>query len=213
ITDSYIPGMEVSVTYNTYKKCELLKNERLSLTLKENITLPSDMPPIDQLYPVRARISDIKAAADNGKLSITGTADILVVYLSSDSSIKSFTHEFTFTEIIDAPSENTDIFVNAKITHADYNFINQTKLDLRCNAEIDIKLCCNTDSFRVIDNIQLGDVIPKKRPSVIIYFVKSGDTLWDIAKKYSITAEKIMAANAMENGDILNAGVRLLIPA
>ena len=50
----------------------------------------------------------------------------------------------------------------------------------------------------------------EKRPGIVGYIVKKGDTLWDLAKNYSTTAEGIMEVNQMES-DKINPGDKLLI--
>ncbi len=48
-------------------------------------------------------------------------------------------------------------------------------------------------------------------PALTIYFVQSGDTLWNIAKKYGTTVEKIKNANGLTDS-FLSIGTKLLIP-
>ena len=46
---------------------------------------------------------------------------------------------------------------------------------------------------------------------MIIYFVKKGDSLWDVAKRYGVTVESVMRGNDMED-ETLSGGERLFIP-
>ncbi len=55
------------------------------------------------------------------------------------------------------------------------------------------------------------DVKQDSCPSLVIYFIREGDTLWNIAKRYGTTVEKIKHANRMET-DNLTVGNKLLIP-
>ena len=48
--------------------------------------------------------------------------------------------------------------------------------------------------------------------SVIIYVVKSGDTLWKIAKRFGSTVDDIVRVNGMENPNKLNVGEKVYIP-
>lgn len=48
--------------------------------------------------------------------------------------------------------------------------------------------------------------------SLVIYFVKEGDTLWKIAKKFKSTMEEIATVNNIEDVDKLNVGEQLYIP-
>ena len=47
---------------------------------------------------------------------------------------------------------------------------------------------------------------------MVIYFVKPGDTLWRIAKKYKSTIKDIVRVNNIENPDSLEVGTQLFIP-
>lgn len=52
---------------------------------------------------------------------------------------------------------------------------------------------------------------PSKRPSLIAYRVGSGDTLWEIAKRFNSAEELIKKANSLEEGE-LTEDLLLLIP-
>lgn len=44
------------------------------------------------------------------------------------------------------------------------------------------------------------------------YIVKSGDTLWDIAKRYNVTVDELKDFNKMKNNDILKIGTVIKVP-
>ncbi|WP_317368475.1 LysM domain-containing protein, partial [uncultured Tyzzerella sp.] len=43
------------------------------------------------------------------------------------------------------------------------------------------------------------------------YVVQSGDTLWDLAKKFNTTVDDIVKLNDIENPDLIYPGQKLLI--
>lgn len=51
-----------------------------------------------------------------------------------------------------------------------------------------------------------------KAPSLVLRCLDSGETLWDLAKKYNTTIPSILTANALEAGTAVPAGQLLLIP-
>lgn len=214
VTDAYIPGYDTKIVTSAYKKSELLCSEITTLTVKDTIDLPFDYPPMEQICPLYARVTGIKSETENGKITVTGTLDINVTYLASGGkNVISDIHESTFTHTFESPSECPSVYAKASVSHIDFNFINQSKLDYRCIVNLSAAISRNCDSFMTVDSIIIGEETKKKRPSIIIYFVKSGDTLWDIAKKYNTTIDKLIMANNLEKDDILNIGMRLLIPS
>ena len=47
---------------------------------------------------------------------------------------------------------------------------------------------------------------------MVVYFVKPGDTLWSIAKKFRSTVEDIARVNEIDNPNILQVSRQLFIP-
>ena len=64
----------------------------------------------------------------------------------------------------------------------------------------------------IIDEITEAEDRSTCQYSMIIYFVKPGDTLWSIAKKFGSTVEDISRVNGIENSENLQIGKQLYIP-
>ena len=50
-----------------------------------------------------------------------------------------------------------------------------------------------------------------KIPSIAIYVVKKGDTLWKLAKKFNTTVNDIATINNIENPDLIYPNQKLII--
>ena len=77
-------------------------------------------------------------------------------------------------------------------------------------------LMINAAAFRkntvnVISDISEEDFEEGSSPSIVLYFIQRGDTLWDIAKRYHTKEEYIRKLNNIE-GDNLTEGMQILIP-
>lgn len=57
-----------------------------------------------------------------------------------------------------------------------------------------------------------GSLKPITRMDVVTYAVRYGDTLWDVAKKFSITQDTLWANNDLRSPDMLSVGDELVIP-
>ena len=65
-----------------------------------------------------------------------------------------------------------------------------------------------------ISGVKLGQARTQQegeQPSVVLRLAAPGERLWDIAKAYYTTAEQIIQANQLEDGQV-PAGQMLLIP-
>lgn len=86
---------------------------------------------------------------------------------------------------------------------------------MEVTAKIDLELNTNSynlETVNVIDSIEETEGGEEHPYSMVIYFVKPGDTLWKIAKKYKSTVEDIARINNIENPDKINVGMQLFIP-
>ena len=107
--------------------------------------------------------------------------------------------------------ENTNSNIEMFVTNQD--FIVQDGGDINCN--IDMEVVGNVSENR---NINLIDEVNQEESnfnqdySVIVYIVKPGDILWNIAKKFRTTVDFIIRTNGIENPDKIDVGQKLYIP-
>ena len=66
--------------------------------------------------------------------------------------------------------------------------------------------------IQVIDNIETLDNTNENIYSIVVYFVKPGDTLWNIAKKFKSTIKAISTVNGIEDENKIDIGQQLFIP-
>ena len=85
------------------------------------------------------------------------------------------------------------------------------------NIQINIDLNISTKMFKtiqlnIIEDLEEKELEDKEEYSIIVYFVKAGDTLWNIAKKFRSTVENIKQINNIEDEDKLAINQQLFIP-
>ena len=75
-------------------------------------------------------------------------------------------------------------------------------------SDIDKNKCVN---LNIITDIKEGDELDTDDYNFIVYFVKDGDTLWNIAKKFKVCMNDLIEINKLENPNKLNIGDKIYI--
>ncbi|MBR3255172.1 MAG: DUF3794 domain-containing protein [Clostridia bacterium] len=116
---------------------------------------------------------------------------------------------FEYT-LVDMP-ENSNPDFDMQINNQD--FIIQDGGDINCN--IDMEITSNmyeNRSLNLIDEVEAEDLQSDQDYSVVVYIVKKGDTLWNIAKKFRTTVDFIARTNGIEDENTIQVGQKLYIP-
>ena len=99
-----------------------------------------------------------------------------------------------------------------------FNFLVEEGIKLLQNS-IDIKTDLNFKlnvikecEIKLIESVNETETKNKESFSIIIYYAKVGDTLWNIAKRFGSTVDEIVKVNSIENPDLIMPGEQLFIP-
>jgi LysM repeat protein len=57
-----------------------------------------------------------------------------------------------------------------------------------------------------------GEAVPADGPSALYYTVRSGDTLWLIARRFGVTVDVVRKANGFDGRKVLSPGMKLYLP-
>ena len=64
----------------------------------------------------------------------------------------------------------------------------------------------------VLSEFEICDLEETNKKGIVIYFAEHNETLWSVAKKYTVSEEEIAKLNNLED-DKLCEGMKLLIPS
>lgn len=103
--------------------------------------------------------------------------------------------------------------INTNIDVAKQEFTAQEGNGVTCNVDLMFNANIeNTENINVIDNLDEQAMEELEDYSLILYIVKKGDTLWEIAKRFRSTTDDIIRANGIEDVKNLEIGRKLYIP-
>lgn len=149
----------------------------------------------------------------SGKIIYEGELELNVI-LTENSTVGINTKKLKipFEKTIEGLDNIEKFKIDTSITVNSQNFEKQNGI---LNSNIDLNF--DTDMYRnesipVISDIAIQEEENGEDYSVIIYVVKSGDTLWKIAKRFGSTVDDIVRVNGIERPDKINIGEKIYIP-
>ena len=181
---------------------------------KDNVKLDDEDPVL--ILSSKGEIVSIDSEVNEGSVNIEGTLKVNCLYKSSDEE-KEFGNkeiDLPFSAVIDIPglTEDMDVVVKGNLESIQ-GAIEAGTIAVKGILSFDAKASYKEEKeyINTIEENEECDA-PKKKASVTIYVVESGDTLWKLAKKYNTTMQAIASANDMELEDTLEIGTKLIIP-
>lgn len=149
----------------------------------------------------------------NEKIIYECELEIRFMYLSNVTNrVDLKTEKISFNTSLECKNINNDSNLNTNIDVISQDFVIMPDGSIETNIELEI--CANLFKMieiNVIDSIDLSTDNDEKIYSMVVYFVKPGDTLWKIAKRFKSTIKAISCVNGIED-DKLSIGQQLFIP-
>lgn len=185
---------------NINKEIDL--NETVSNVLNDDIILLS--------YGID--ISNVLSRVVGNTVHIEGNAKLTLLLMNKKTD--------------DVESKLVDMLVNEEYTIEDINQKSNVNVNIdllssnvsQSSNDVDVKIKLNAIiivediyNINVIDNINDSNLNTNDLDSMNIYIVKVNDTLWNIAKKYKTSVEKIVKINDIADIDNIAVGQKILI--
>lgn len=211
IQDLYNPSanLKYDVIDTLLNQVVINKTEKIMVT--EFITIPE----LDNSKILDITVSPIiteKKLLDD-KIIVEGNSVLDILFYKIDKrTIETKRIEVPFQQVINlkgvTTNMNNDIDVRAGEIGYQIQGVGQleVKMSLELNIEVNDKI-----KFNMIDGIEQTDELLKPTASMIIYYVKPGDSLWKIAKNYRTTIETIKEVNNLTD-DVIYPGQQIIIP-
>lgn len=210
IQDLYSP--KTSVTF-TQKQIQVMqKRECVQKTC--NIREKQLVPEIgsNKIYDVSTGVEITKKSILNDRILYEGELKLNYIYSSSGGvGTKDTSIPFSFNVDFSGVNQNSNIDTNIEIGMQDFVITEDGSIDVKVDIVFNVVIL-NSAEINIIDDINEEENRSVNTCSLVIYYVKLGDTLWKIAKKFGSTVEEIARINGIENVDKLNVAQQLFIP-
>ena len=229
--------VELEIYCNVYEKknLEIIQDlysptQNLSLNQK-NITVMKDKNDVKDVITINENlnIADLKGAKIcnvevtpriineniyNDKVAYEGELLLKFIYVSNNTNmvdIKMQNVPFTVTVTANGVSNNSNLNTNIDILSQSFTPMADDSIQMNVELQINVDISKMME-IKVIDNVDVLDDEDENIYSIVVYFVKPGDTLWNIAKRFKSTIKAISTVNGIEDEDSISVGQQLFIP-
>lgn len=216
IVDLYEPNKHI------HKKCKKNKFQNIVCmnSMRSNvcdtITLGQEMPDMMQVLYGKAtcKVEDIEVKHHH--VLCEGVVFVKMYYVGADDNnpLCSYDQVIPFQQEIDCRGamEGMTVEINCDVEHVMCNMLSKREVEVRCMLCLDVAVI-DEKEMELIVELEEEDMPMEELellPSVVIYVVQKGDTLWSIAKKYNTTVAELMALNDLES-DVIDPGDKILV--
>ncbi len=197
VTDLYSYTNELLVSSTSLESTCLCEEISSSERIDGSITIGEDMPEVDDVIGVTASHSVVtNTRAEGNDWLVEGIATVTVAYKTNAT-------QMTNSVSVDVPFS---IPVRVSDELGQNAIVNVSLVDLSAKGkrgrEIEVfgKLNIHLNNLKenigvVISEVQVGEPWPEPKYIMSVYFVKDGETMWDLAKRLNMPEDELLRLN------------------
>lgn len=210
LTDFYIPTAVINAETQNVEVLNNLLDVKEYIEITQTLVVPdldnTNILELDGILELNER------NILNGKIAVAGNMAVNILFTQNDKHIienKKIDLPFQQVVRIEEISKEMNPMIHMDIETMNYNIVGENQIQVTIKIIIDVVAEDNMKINSITNLAILNEEVPHM-PSIIVYYVKWGDTLWNIAKKFRNTIEHIKEMNDLSD-DIIYPGQRLLI--
>lgn len=218
VADVYGVSCEVKAGIDSRQFRDLCMELNIEEKLTRNIKLEDADPKILQVCHSDARAKLAETTWKDGQLRLNGEIELQVLYASNDNGAGLCPMRSTvpFEIARDIPDVNEVQLEQYSLTI----WISQQTVSIKDSAQLEWRgsvnarlMIYNTKAEDILTELSIEPInadVLEKLPGFAIYYVKPGDSLWQIGKKYYVSVGRIKEMNNLTEDEI-RAGDKILI--
>jgi LysM repeat protein len=218
----------VTDVYHHLKDLEYETEELGSMTLggsgaaevsaREIVNIPERYGSVGQVVFISGRVSEKRALIDQTRSIVEGvvTADLICVSADAGKAAFSVTQEIPFRSAVEIPGVTPEMTADNDIVLKELWFDKLNNKQIEVNASVLVSTAVSRqEKHHLVKSISFPDGSQDNAPlsGIVLYIARSGDNIWNIAKKYRTTIDELKRINDLESEKEIGAGTKLLITA
>lgn len=210
VCDAFCPQYQSECIYEEINYSDISKCLRDACTFKTKLDLSDG--DVTEICDISDSIINKEAVFENGRVKITSDITYDIVYKASDNiRCERKTAVFEFMQEVPGGKEYDSIDILCEITGNSFMIMSSDSVEVRSNILFETRLS-KEESVKAVTEVKTDTKSEycQKRAPIVAYFPCEKEEIWDIAKKYGTTAEKLKKTNSI-SGDCAEAGKFLII--
>ena len=212
IQDLYSPSVELN------SECKKLKTMQEKRRVQDvcNIRQKQEIPEIknEKIYDTDVSVNIQNQNVMNDRIIYEGEIEINFIFSSNKTGgldCKKIAIPFNHNMEVEGVVQGSRVSTQVEVAMQDFIVMPDESIDIKIDLNFSVDISKSTD-VNIINNIDIKENSNQDFYSVVIYFVKPGDTLWKIAKKFKSTVDDIARMNEIEDANKIDVGMQLFIP-
>ncbi len=188
------------------------------ISAREIVNIPEKYGSVDKVVYISGSAKEKRSFIDQTKCIVEGVVNINLICTSADANKTAFnvSQEIPFRSAMEIPGIAPEMTASNDIVLKELWFDKINNKQIEVNAGILVNTAVSSQKkHQLVKNVSFLES-PQDRtslPGIILYIARSGDNIWNIAKKYRTTIDELKRINELEFGKEIRPGTKLLIVA
>ncbi len=216
IMDVYTPRKECVIQRNKEQMESLLVRNFSRCKVTDRVEVKESQGKVLQLCHSNGKVKIDKTKVTEDGIMADGIIMMKILYIIGNDEMPFYSMEvmLPFTHLIEAKgiTEDCTFFLQANLEQLSTTMADGDEIEIRAAVGLNVLVIHQWEEM-VIDQVDEKPLDIKKieeMPGITVYMVKTGDTLWDIARQFYTTEDEICAVNGI-TGKEVKAGQSLLL--
>ena len=211
IRDLYMPSQKTQCEVHEAQISEPMRMDTVSFRADADLEIPESLPdPVQVFYAsAAAHVDDVML--EEGMLEVEGVLHLAVFYQAAaeNGGVCAFGAEVPFQHSLNLggdPKTRVRCRVLVQSVDASWQGGHRIRANVQCQLEV---TAARVQNVQVLQEVSLDPMSAEELsriPSMALYVVQPGDSLWDVAKRFNTTPDQIMLYNEVTEGEDLPEG-------
>ncbi len=212
ITDAYYPGGRLVCETQTLSLSVQGRSDAEDCGIKGTIRLPAGAGEAELVHDVNGCPRINRVYEEDGDMVVEGAVDLNILYRTANPDYPTASHSASldFRHVLSGKYDGVPT-VSARLRDMSCSLSGGNSIEVRGVAALSAQARASQDRV-LVTSVKLEDAEPREAPSILISYMNGQRSLWEIAKDYNISREKLLSANDIKSEDELGSCRALVIP-